>query len=239
MTTLLLFVVVIIGYLLGSIPFGLFIARIFAKKDVREIGSGKIGMTNVMRAAGKKAAAISLVLDILKGAASVGIASLIFMNGKEMVGIFTPMESAKVLAALAALAGHVWPVFLKFKGGRGVATFFGGLAALYWPAAVVGGLCVLGLGFRTKYMSLGSIIGAVTAFILIMALNIVRVDIDFLGAPYPPFEYVVFAMVGAVFIYIMHRDNIIRLFNGTERRIGEKKPEIGPSTNNVNNLEQR
>jgi glycerol-3-phosphate acyltransferase PlsY len=141
-----------------------------------------------------------------------------------MAGIFTPMEAAKVLAALAALAGHVWPVFLKFKGGRGVATFFGGLAALSLPVAIIGGACVLGIGIRTKYMSLGSIIGAVIAFILLLTLYILQ--INFLG-PYPPFEYVVFSMIGAVFIYIMHRDNIMRLFAGTERRIGEK-PKAGP-----------
>jgi acyl phosphate:glycerol-3-phosphate acyltransferase len=229
MTVLLLIITTVIAYLLGSIPFGLFIGRRFAKKDVREIGSGKIGMTNVMRAAGKKAAALSLVLDIAKGAIAVGIAALVFKDKTDIVGVlFTPMESAKVLAALAALAGHVWPVFLKFKGGRGVATFFGGLAALYWPGAVIGGLCVLGRGVRTKYMSLGSIIGAVTAFILIMALDILK--ISFLG-PYPPFEYVVFAMVGAIFIYVMHRDNIMRLFNGTERKIGEKKKEPTKSVN--------
>ncbi len=222
MTGLLLVVTTVIGYLLGCIPFGLFIGKIFAKKDVRQIGSGKIGTTNVMRAAGKKAAALALVLDVSKGAIAVGIAALIFMGDDTKGVLFTPMESAKVLAALAALAGHVWPVFLKFKGGRGVATFFGGLAALYWPAAVIGGLCVLGLGFRTKYMSLGSIIGAVAAFILIMSLDILK--INFLG-PYPPFEYVVYAMAGAVLIYIMHRDNISRLLAGTERRIGEKKKE--------------
>jgi acyl phosphate:glycerol-3-phosphate acyltransferase len=222
MTALLLVATTVIGYLLGSIPFGLFVAKIFAKKDVREIGSGKIGMTNVMRAAGKKAAAVSLVLDIGKGAAAVGIAWLIFWNKRDMVGIFTPIESAQVLAALAALAGHVWPVFLKFKGGRGVATFFGALAALYWPAAIIGGLGVLLLGFRSKYMSLGSIIGSVLAFILIMSLNVLK--INFLG-PYPAFEYVVYAMVGAVFIYVMHRDNISRLLAGTERKIGDKKKE--------------
>jgi acyl phosphate:glycerol-3-phosphate acyltransferase len=212
-------VVVVIGYLLGSIPFGLFIGRIFAKKDVRQVGSGKIGMTNVLRTAGRTAAALSLVLDIIKGAIAVGIASLIFMGKKDMAGLFTPMETAKVLAALAALAGHVWPVFLRFKGGRGVATFFGGLTALSLPAAIVGGACVLGIGLRTKYMSLGSIIGAVIAFILLLTMFILQINIIF---PYPPFEYVVYSMIGAVFIYIMHRDNIMRLFAGTERRIGEK-----------------
>jgi acyl phosphate:glycerol-3-phosphate acyltransferase len=226
MTLFLYFVVVVIGYLLGSIPFGLFIGRIFAKKDVRQVGSGKIGMTNVLRTAGKKAAALSLILDVLKGAAAVGVAALIFMNDNDHVGLFTPMATAKVLAALAALAGHVWPVFLRFKGGRGVATFFGGLAALCWPAAVIGGACTLGIGLRTKYMSLGSIIGAVIAFILIMTLDILQ--INFLGH-YPRFEYVVFSMIGAIFIYVMHRDNILRLFAGTERRIGEKAKASSPT----------
>jgi acyl phosphate:glycerol-3-phosphate acyltransferase len=228
MTPFLYFVVAVIAYLLGSIPFGLFIGRLVAKKDVRQVGSGKIGMTNVLRAAGKKAAALSLLLDVFKGALAVAIAAFIFRNDKEMVGLFTPMETAKVLAALAALAGHVWPVFLRFKGGRGVATFFGGLAALYWPAAVIGGICVLGIGVRTQYMSLGSIIGAVIAFILIMTLDILQ--INFLG-PYPPFEYVVFSMIGAVFIYVMHRDNILRLFAGTERRLGEKAKPHTPAGN--------
>ena len=222
--------VALIGYLLGSIPFGLFIGRMFAKTDIREVGSGKIGMTNVLRAAGKKAAALSLILDIAKGAAAVSLAGLIFRDKTDTVAaVFTLNESAKVLAALAAIAGHSWSIFLKFKGGRGVATFMGGLAALYWPAALLGGILVFGIGFRTKYMSLGSIIGAVTAFILLMSLNVCKVD--FWG-PYPPFEYVIFAMIGAIFIYVMHRDNIFRLFNGTERKIGEKaKTKTSPSPN--------
>jgi len=219
-----------IGYILGSIPFGLLISRAFANKDIREVGSGKIGMTNVMRAAGKKAAALSLLLDVGKGVLAVILAGLVFSgytNGS--TGGFTWLESARVLAALAAIAGHSWSVFLKFKGGRGVATFIGGLMALHWPAAVVGGGLMLIIGFRTKYMSLGSIIGAVTAFIMLMALNILR--IDFLK-PYPPIEYVTYAMICAVFIYVMHRDNIIRLVSGTERRIGEKaKVEASPSSN--------
>ena len=230
MTALLFIAVALIGYLLGSIPFGLFIGRMFAKTDIREVGSGKIGMTNVLRAAGKKAAALSLILDIAKGAAAVSLAGLIFRDKTDTVAaVFTLNESAKILAALAAIAGHSWSIFLKFQGGRGVATFMGGLAALYWPAALLGGILIFGIGFRTKYMSLGSIIGAVTAFILLMSLNVCKVD--FLG-PYPPFEYVIFAMIGAIFIYVMHRDNILRLFNGTERKIGETaKAKTSPSPN--------
>ncbi len=224
--------VIVIGYLLGSIPFGLIIGKKFANKDVREVGSGKIGMTNVLRTAGKKAAALSLVLDIGKGVLAVVFAGLIFHDRTQSAGIFTWNESSKVLAALAAIAGHSWSVFLRFRGGRGVATFFGGLAALYWPAALVGAIFLFGIGFRTKYMSLGSIIGAITAFILLMSLFILKVNI-FNWMKYPPFECVVFSMIGAIFIYVMHRDNILRLYNGTERKIGDKaKTVTTTSTNN-------
>ena len=233
MTVFMYFAVAIIGYLLGSIPCGLLIGKRFAKTDIRQVGSGKTGMTNVMRVAGKKAAALSLVLDIAKGAVAVLIAGVIFRDYTQAKEVpFTWIGSAKVLAAMAAIAGHNWSIFLRFKGGRGVATFMGGLLALYWPAAAIGGICVLGIGFRTKYMSLGSIIGAVSAFILIMSLHILRVDF-FTILRYPPFEYVIFSMVGAIFIYVIHRDNIIRLFNGTERKIGEKvKTESSPSPGN-------
>jgi glycerol-3-phosphate acyltransferase PlsY len=231
MTAFMYIAVVLIAYLLGSIPFGLLIGRKFANKDVRQVGSGKIGMTNVLRTAGKKAAALSLVLDIAKGVLSVVFAGLIFHGRTQTIaGIFTPLESAKVVGALSALAGHSWSVFLKFRGGRGVATFMGGLAALYWPAGLVGGVFVLGIGFRTKYMSLGSLIGAVTAFIMLMSLWVLHVNSL---KPYPPFEYVVFSLIGVLFIWTMHRDNILRLFNGTERKIGDKaKAETSPSANN-------
>jgi acyl phosphate:glycerol-3-phosphate acyltransferase len=219
------------GYLLGAIPFGVIISRKFANKDLLQIGSGKTGMTNVLRAAGKKAAALALILDIGKGTLAVVLAGLIFSsNYADSVGALPWREMTKALTAAAAIGGHSWSVFLKFKGGRGVATLMGGLAALYWPAAALGGICVLGIGFRTKYMSLGSIIGAVAAAIMLMAFNVLQIE---LFAPYPPFEYVVFAMLGAIFIYIRHRDNILRLFNGTERRIGEKiKAETLPSSHN-------
>ena len=228
MTALMFVGVVAIGYLLGSIPFGVIISKRFAKTNLTEVGSGKIGMTNVMRAAGKKAAVLSLLLDILKGVLAVVFAMLIFREKTDTVAtVLTLNASAQILAAFAAIVGHNWSVFLKFKGGRGVATFMGGLAALYWPAALVGAIFLFGIGIRTKYMSLGSIIGAITAFIMLMSFYVAK--IDFLH-PYPSFEYVLYAMFGSIFIYIMHRDNILRLFNGTERKIGEKhKVKITPS----------
>ncbi len=224
------FAVVILGYLLGSIPFGLLIARLLAKKDVRQVGSGKIGMTNVMRAAGRKAAVVSLLLDMGKAALAVIFAGLIFQNYDTVALIpFTHIESARMLAALAAIAGHTWSVFLRFKGGRGVATFLGGLFALYWPAAIAGGILMVFIGYITKYMSLGSIIGAVTAFIILMSLNVTKTS--FLLSDYPAFEYVIFAMIGAIFIYVMHRDNILRLWSGTERKLGDKtKAKTAPSS---------
>jgi glycerol-3-phosphate acyltransferase PlsY len=214
---------IIAGYLLGSLPFGLWIGKTFTGKDVRDVGSGRIGMTNVMRTAGKKAAVISLALDMSKSALSVLCAALIFSSDyAKSINAVPWRESAMAITALAAIAGHSWSVFLQFKGGRGVATFIGGLLVMYWQAGVIGGILTLVIGFRTKYMSMGSIIGAVTAFIVLMSFSILQ--ITFFGPP-PAFVYVLYAMAGAIFIYVIHRDNIIRLFSGTERRIGDKKDD--------------
>lgn len=211
----------VIGYLLGSIPFGLFVGRAFTGTDVRQVGSGKIGMTNVMRTAGRKAGVISLILDMAKSALAVTAAHFIFTNSYAVsIGAEPWRESAMVLAALAAICGHAWSIFLKFKGGRGVATFIGGLAVMYWQAAVIGGVLTLLIGFRTRYMSMGSIIGAIAAFILLMSFSILQ--IRFLSDYPPAFVYVLYTMVGAIFIYVIHRDNITRLYNGTERKIDEK-----------------
>ncbi|MFC1952079.1 glycerol-3-phosphate acyltransferase [Chloroflexota bacterium] len=118
---------VVVGYLLGSIPFGLLISKRSSKVDVRQYGSGKIGATNVLRTAGKKAGILVAVLDILKGVLAVVFAGLIVSRGYLVVGDFgLGVLVAQVLAALAAMAGHNWSIFLKFKGGRGVATFMGG-----------------------------------------------------------------------------------------------------------------
>jgi len=219
--------VVLIGYLLGSIPFGVIIGRRSAKVDVREIGSGKTGATNVLRVAGKKAAALVLILDLLKGLLAVVFAGLIF-NGDYLVvggsGLWGLVRSAQVLAALAAIAGHKWPVFLKFKGGRGVATFFGGLLALCPPAALFGVGVLLITAFITKYVSLGSIAGAVSTYAILVPLTIIN------GFP---IEYLVYTLIGAIFIIVVHRDNIVRLISGTERKLGEKVKVGGslPSTN--------
>ncbi len=213
--------VVIIGYLVGSIPFGVLIAKRVAGVDVRDYGSGKIGTTNVLRVAGKKAAAFVIVLDVSKGILAVVFARLIF--GEYLVVPSSNLWwliSAPVAAALASMAGHNWSVFLKFKGGRGVATFFGGLIALCPPVALFGGeITILGASL-TRFASLGSIAGAVGAYTVLVPLTILN------GFP---IEYLVYTLIGTIAIIIMHRDNIARLLAGKERKLGEKAEKIGSS----------
>ena len=205
--------VVVLGYLLGSIPFGLLVAKWWARVDVRQYGSGKIGMTNVLRTAGKKAAAIVLALDLLKGVLAVVFAGLIVDGGYGEVGGFgLGVLFAEVLAALAAIVGHNWSVFLKFKGGRGVVTFFGGLIALCPPAAIFGAeVFVIGAGV-TRYASLASIVAAVATYTILIPLVIMNRF---------PIEYLAYTLIGTILIFIMHRDNIVRLISGRERKLGD------------------
>ena len=208
--------VALIGYLLGSIPFGVLIGRRSARVDVRQVGSGKTGATNVLRVAGKKAAALVAMLDLLKGLVAVVFAGLIFSEEYLVVGgsgLWWLARSAQVVAALSAMAGHNFPIFLKFKGGRGVATFFGGLLVLCPAAALFGGeVLILGAGL-TRYVSLGSIAGVVGTYAILLPLTI------FNGFP---IEYLVYTLIGSIFIIVMHRDNIVRLLSGKERRLGDK-----------------
>jgi len=215
--------VIALGYLLGSIPFGVLISRRRAKVDVRQYGSGKMGATNVLRTVGRKAAITVGILDVLKGVLAVVFAGLIIGEDILVVGGFPlGVLSAQVMAALAAVAGHVWPVFVKFRGGRGVATFFGGLLVLYPPAALFGGeVLIIGAGL-TRFVSLGSIIGAVGTYAILLPLIILngfRV------------ELLVYALIGTIMVIVVHRDNIARLISGKERRLGDKvKEAASPSS---------
>lgn len=206
--------VVVLGYLLGSIPFGYILGRRQAKVDVREYGSGRTGATNVLRTAGRKSALLVATLDVVKGVLAVVFAGLIVGEGYLVVGNFgLGSLVAQALAALAAVAGHIWPVFLKFRGGRGVAPFFGGLVALCPIAAIFGGeIIIIGAGL-TRFVSLGSIAGAVGSYAILVPLTIMN------GFPV---EYLFYALVGAVIILVMHRGNIARLMSGRERKLGEK-----------------
>jgi len=212
--------VVILGYLLGSIPFGALISRRFAKVDITGYGSGKTGTTNVLRVAGRKAAALVVCLDLSKGALAVIFAGLIVGRNYLVIGDFgLGLLVAQCLAALASMTGHNWSVFLKFKGGRGVATFFGGLIALCPVVGLFGGeVFIIGAGL-TRFASLGSIAGAVGTYTILVPLTIMN---SF------PLEYLVYTLIGTIAIIVMHRDNIARLIAGKERKLGERTEEIEP-----------
>lgn len=207
--------VAVIGYLLGSIPFGIIVGRRMGKVDVMQYGSGKMGTTNVLRTAGSKAAICVFVLDLLKGVAAVLIAGLIVgMDYLVVGGVHWGVLVAQVIAALAAMAGHNRSVFLKFRGGgRGVATFFGGMAALFPPAALFGGeIFIIGAGL-TKFVSLASISAVISTYAVLIPLTILNRF---------PIEYLIYALIGSIVIIIVHRDNISRLLAGKERRLGER-----------------
>lgn len=206
--------VVIIGYLLGAIPFGVLVARRMAKVEVTDYGSGKIGTTNVFRTVGAKAAVMVACLDLLKGGLAVLIAGAIVGEGFVVVaGYSVGILAAQVLAALATIAGHIWSVFLKFKGGRGVAPFLGAMFALCPVAGLFGGEVLVAGALLTRYASLGSIGAAVGSCAILLPLTIMS------GFP---IEYLIYALISTAVIIFMHRDNIARLVSGTERRLGEK-----------------
>jgi glycerol-3-phosphate acyltransferase PlsY len=186
-----------LGYLLGSIPFGLLFAWASGAGDVRKIGSGNIGATNVLRTGKKWAAAATLICDGAKGAAAILLARHFLAPG------------AEIFAALAAVLGHLFPVWLGFKGGKGVATFLGVCLALYWPVGLAVCATWLLMAFVWRISSLSALIAVALAPVYFFALGLR--------------DYVPVAMVLAVIIFFMHRENIARLLKGEEPRIGSKK----------------
>jgi glycerol-3-phosphate acyltransferase PlsY len=187
----------ILGYLLGSIPFGLILTRFAGTQDLRSIGSGNIGATNVLRTGRKGLAAATLLLDMLKGTVAVIIA-----------GTYAGPNAA-MLAALGAFLGHLFPVWLKFKGGKGVAVYIGVLIGLFWPAALV--FCVLWLATAviTRFSSLSALV----------ASFITPIFLWWVGHPALALLFAVLTLL----LFYMHRENIRRLRAGTEGRIGERK----------------
>jgi glycerol-3-phosphate acyltransferase PlsY len=183
------------AYLLGSIPFGLLLTRVTGAGDLRAIGSGNIGATNVLRTGRKGLAAATLLLDLLKGAAAVWLARA-FLPGSE------------ALVALAAVVGHCFPVWLRFRGGKGVATTMGVALGLAWPIGLVYALVWLGLLATVRISSVGGMTAAISA--PIAALVIGRAD------------YALVLAIIAALVVVLHRANIARLLAGTEPRIGSK-----------------
>jgi len=183
------------GYLLGSIPFGLLLTKAAGGPDVRTIGSGNIGATNVLRTGRKGLAALTLLLDALKGTAAVLIAAV--YGGYE----------ASLAAGLAAFIGHLFPVWLKLKGGKGVATYIGVLLGVYWPAMLIFCAVWLTVAFATRYSSLAAL----------TASALTPPALYLLGRPGPAALF--FAL--SLLLWFMHRTNIRRLMNGTEGKIGK------------------
>src|SRR6201996_5607115 len=186
----------ILGYLLGSIPFGLVLTRFAGTQDLRSIGSGNIGATNVLRTGRKGLAAATLLLDMLKGTVAVIIAAY-FGNAE-----------AAMIAGLGAFLGHLFPVWLKFKGGKGVAVYIGILIGLFWPAAIV--FCAVWLitAVTSRYSSLSALIASVVTPIFLWWFGHATLAM-------------LFALLSLLLIY-MHRENIRRLRAGTEGKIGQK-----------------
>src|SRR5579859_4409813 len=185
----------LIGYLFGSIPFGLVLTKLAGTQDLRSIGSGNIGATNVLRTGRKGLAAATLILDALKGTAAVIIAG--YLGG----------PNAAMLAGLGAFLGHLFPIWLKFHGGKGVAVYIGILLGLFWPAAILFCLIWLGMAFAFRYSSLAALVASLVTPIVLWW-----------------FGHAALAALLAVLtllLFYMHRENIKRLQAGTEGKIGQ------------------
>lgn len=196
MLTVKLITALALGYLFGSIPFGLLLTRLAGTRDLREIGSGNIGATNVLRTGRKGLAAATLLLDALKGTLAV------------LIGGFMAGPSGAIVGAIGAFLGHLFPLWLGFKGGKGVATYIGVLIGLFWPAAIA--FCVIWLivALVTRYSSAAALIASLaTPFVL-----------WYFQQPMPA----VLMAALALLLWIMHRSNIAKLMSGTESKIGAK-----------------
>lgn len=217
--TRLYLIVALISYLLGSIPFGYLLVRVFRGKDIRQTGSGNIGATNVARSGAKGLGIATLVLDTLKGALAVGLAAVIAESKYNLCGDFVQHPCAPALrlmslAALCAVLGHVFPIWLRFKGGKGVATALGVFCVLF-PKAILVALAIFILVVAiTRYVSLGSILGAI-AFPL--AAYFIQ---------NPDWLSLLLASTVSLIIILKHHQNIRRLLAGTENRFGGSKPQV-------------
>ena len=185
-----------VGYLFGSIPSGVIITKLAGTTDIRSIGSGSIGATNVLRTGRIGLAAATLIADVLKGTAAVLL--MTWWSGHD----------AGLIAGLGAFLGHLFPVWLKFKGGKGIATGLGILLAVSWKAALVTAVIWLVVAAATRYSSLSSLAASVAAPVVVW----------FIGTPSEALLFLALAILA----FIMHRGNIARLWQGTEGKIGEK-----------------
>ena len=191
-----------LSYLIGAIPIGLILSKSLRGIDIRNYGSGSIGMSNIQRNLGNFPAAVVLTLDMTKSFLPI-----------LYVRYFLPdTQILETISALGALTGHCWPIFAKFRGGRGVATGWGSLLILSPITGIISGIIGIPIIIMYKFISLGSIIGATSGCISMMLLSITR---------YHSFEYLWYALLGNIIVVYKHKENIQRLLEGTERKIGK------------------
>ena len=195
-----------LAYLLGSISWGYMLLQWKMGVDVREFGSGRTGMSNVLRTGGAKSAVVVLTLDIGKGVMAVALA-------REVIGT----NGAEVAAGLIVLAGHNWPVFLQFKGGRGILTALGGLALMVPVAAIIATATFLTVIALSRYISLGSVIGVTIGALAILALALAGVNSG---------TYMVYGFIACAMLVWQHRDNLQRIRDGNERRLGQPATKV-------------
>ena len=194
----------ILSYLIGAIPIGLILSKSLRGIDIRNYGSGSIGMSNIQRNLGNFPAAVVLILDMTKSFLPI-----------LYVRYFLPdPQILETISALGALTGHCWPIFAKFRGGRGVATGWGSLLILSPITGIISGIIGIPIIIMYKFISLGSIIGATSGCISMMLLSITR---------YHSFEYLWYALLGNIIVVYKHKENIQRLLEGTERKIGKAR----------------
>ena len=206
-------IVAIISYLLGSVSFSVIISKKMAGFDVREKGSGNAGSTNVLRTVGKKAAIITLICDILKGVVAILIA---LIAGK----IIKDLDNALLiqLAGIFVILGHTFPIFFKFKGGKGIATSLGVLLIVNWQIGLICLVFALVLMALTRMVSLGSMTAAVLFPVLVIFINE-----NYIVAESSNWSYLIFSIILATLVIFNHRENLKRIFNGTENKLSFKK----------------
>ncbi|MEC7884847.1 MAG: glycerol-3-phosphate 1-O-acyltransferase PlsY [Chloroflexota bacterium] len=202
---------VVLAYLVGSISFGLLIGKLIKGIDIRNFGSGSTGATNVARVCGPIWGIIALILDMSKAAIPVALT----------VYILETPDWSHSLTGLSAIAGHIWPLFTNFKGGKGIASGWAALIVLSPWAGVAATLAAAPVIGITRYVSLGSIVGSVVGGLSITVLAILN-NLETEGVPNIPFVYSAYGLIGGAITVLLHKDNVKRLIKGNENKLGQK-----------------
>jgi len=236
MIVLKLVIAAVIAYLLGAIPFGLLIGKLIGNVDVTQYGSHSIGGTNVLRTVGTKAGTMVVACDLAKAALAVWLAGVIVGKSHFLLAGFPldwnivasdpnqfTKDFAQVLAGMMAMIGHNWSVYIGFRGGKGVATYIGGWLVIYTAAGLFGGVILLYIALRTRYMSMGSILGSVAILALMTILTAIYEK--------PFFIATVYSFIATIMIIYRHRQNIWRLQTGKENEFIDQASKHGSETN--------